>query len=215
MNLKKITFLSAVSLMVMGCANQSTPSMVNNSRTEMVAETYTDQASVGTVDEATLTVLAYEYGRYGSGPLDLTVTYDPKSKSFTAMKAAEKVKSLESGLRRRGVKNIKTDVLAVNDQPETLMISYQSITSRPPSDCGDMPGLKDGATTRVIGDYKFGCGIESMIARQVYRPSDLQGVGTMEHGDGRRSTNVTERYRLGTPNEPLDGLEREDLVSDR
>lgn len=51
-------------------------------------------------------------------------------------------------------------------------------------------------TERDLGPYKFGCGIDMMLARQVARPADLQGRGgeVMGVNDGRRITNVVETY---------------------
>ena len=77
-----------------------------------------------------------------------------------------------------------------------------------------MPGLEDGLTTEKIGDYRFGCSVDTMLAKQIYRPADLQGSAGADDGDGRRASNSVEYYRRVEREEaeaPLIRIERTDI----
>lgn len=64
-----------------------------------------------------------------------------------------------------------------------------------PAGCRNMPGFDDGLTSEKIGDYRFGCSVDAMVAKQIYRPADLQGNAGHDLGDGRRATSGVEYYR--------------------
>lgn len=143
------------------------------------------------------------------------MAFDPKSKTFTAMSALNKLKEVKMKLSRKGVKNIVTETLAVDGAKPALMISFDSVHAQAPSDCEVMPGVTRNKTTRFLGEYKFGCSVETMLAKQITRPADLEGVGGLDDtGSGRRDSNVIESYAAGVPREPLDTIGRSDLGSD-
>lgn len=199
-----------------GCAPQSTPSMVNTSRVELVSQGLVDQVPLGEVNEGYLSMLASQYGRYGEGPVGLMVSYDPASKSFDATNAARELKTLKDKMGRKGLNNVWTTIMPVEGQAAPmLMVSYDTVIAQSPSDCGAMQGLYDKKTSRDIGDYRFGCGVEQMLSRQVSRPADLKGRGTADPADGRRATNVSEAYIGITAEqvrEPLEALGRDDIA---
>lgn len=215
-----MTLTRTLLMAVAGCAmlaacQQSTPSMMNTSRVELSTQTGIDQVPVSRVNDGYLSALASQYGRYGEGPIDLTISYDPSSKSYTAMKAVNQLASFSETLGRKGLSNVTTSTLPVNGQGEPmLMVAYDMVTASAPSDCGAMEGLYDNKTSRNVGDYRFGCGVEQMLARQISRPADLRGRGTADMADGRRATNVSEAYRGVTTEhvgEELESFERKDI----
>jgi pilus biogenesis lipoprotein CpaD len=137
----------------------------------------------------------------------MTVTYDPRSYRNTAMMASQEAARLSDRLRSMGVDQINANILPVNEQGDEarLLVSYNAYTAHAPKGCTSMPGMSD----RVIEDnenYKLGCGIETMIAKQVARPKDLLGQeNTDTYTEGRSTSNIIEDYRYGAKNEPLDG----------
>jgi len=55
-------------------------------------------------------------------------------------------------------------------------------------------------------DYKIGCTVNTMIAKQVSRPGDLMGtVNSDLSTDGREAANIVAVKRTGAQNEPLQG----------
>ncbi len=207
-------------LLVAGCT-QTTPSMMNTSPIELRSETHMEQIPLEHIDDLSMSILAQQYTRYGDGPLELTMTYDPKSKSYTAMKALHTLKGVEEKLATKGLANVKMDTLAVEGQKPALMVMYPSVQAQAPSDCGAMPGLNDNITGReLLAPYKFGCGVETMMARQVYRPADLRGRGgeVMGVNDGRRISNVMTTYHTLNERQAtgdlVETLERENIQSE-
>ena len=57
---------------------------------------------------------------------------------------------------------------------------FAALTAQAPTGCGMIPGYTGlpEASTKTEGepDYRYGCTVETLIARQVTRPSDLLGV---------------------------------------
>lgn len=203
-----------------GACTQTTPSMMNTSMVELNTETHVEQIPGDMINETTLSILAHQYTKHGDGPLELTMTYDPASKVHTAKKSLLKLKEVEKMLAKKGLGNIKTDALPLEGLEPVLMVMYPSVQAQAPSDCGAMPGLFNNKTDRFIDNYKFGCGTETLLAKQISRPADLRGRGgdVVGPADGRRITSVLETYH--TLNEQQasgalqEGLERENLISE-
>ena len=160
-------------------------------------------------NEAALADVVAHYRSSGDGPVELTVTYDPKSKTNTAMKAADEAARIATYLRRKGTStDISSDILPVansGDLSESI-ITYNSITAHAPQGCTSMGGL-DGTPTGADEGYKYGCTIETQLSRQIASPKDLKGREGLstDETDGRRLSNILEGYRTGTQNEPLQG----------
>lgn len=208
--------LSVLSVaLLVACAPQSTPSMMNANRIQLQHQVSVQQIPLADINDVTLTLIADDYRRYGSGPLELTMVFDPKSNNFTAMQARNRMREIESNLKGRGIRTINTRTAAVEQGKPSLMLSYESYQAQAPVDCHTMPGVDGYLTTRHIGDYRFGCTTESLLARQIARPADLMGRGgDGMPSDGRRAANVVEEWRNYGPsnaNRELERIGREDI----
>lgn len=199
-------------VLAIGACTQTTPSMMNESRIQVVEESIIDQIEYDQVDQAVITRMAQYYLKNATGPLDLTLTYNPKSKYFGRSKANNELSKLVSALRKKGVNSITTDVMPVPNASPLLIINYESATALAPADCGRTPGLNDYQTGRFIGDYKFGCGVETMFAKQIADPTDLYGNSQLGTRDARREANVVETYRTGQPSAPIEGVETNERI---
>lgn len=206
---KRKIFLTALTgcLALGGCIHQSTPSMMNTSRAELVSQTSMEQVPLSQVNGDYLSSLAAQYDRYGDGPMDLTVTYNPKSKSFTSMKAVSELSRINKTLAQKGIVNVKTATMPVEGEESVLMVSFDTVQARGPSDCGEMPALEDHNTSRDINGYRFGCSVESMLARQISRPGDLRGKETTGSANARRATGIVEAHRTVSPEDVKSELE--------
>lgn len=215
MNKSGMYILALSAGLLTACAPQSTPSMMNTSRVEMVRQTAIEEIPATKVDDVALTLLADDYRRYGNGPMDLAMIYDPKSKIYTAMHARNQLREIEAGLKERGIRAVQTRTVSVEKGQPSLLISYDSVKAQAPTDCHTMPGIDDYQTTRDIAQYRFGCSTESLLARQIARPSDLMGrAANNEPSDGRRASNVIDEYRnygANDANRPLEQTGRGDL----
>ena len=204
-------FVAAVTL---SACTQNTPSMMNTSPVQLSYTTMMEQILLEDINDGLLSALANHYLKNGTSMLDLTMTYDPKSKTFTAMRAVNELKRIKAALNKKGVTNITTQTTAIPKGVPSLMVSYDMVQALAPSDCETLPGLEKDTTTRFIGDYKFGCSIETMMAKQVAYPSDLQGNGGLGKRDARREAVILDPYGRGEPTVPLEGVERDDLAAE-
>lgn len=190
------------------CAPQNTPSMMNANKIQLGMETNLQQVPVKDASEGYLRKLADDYTRYGSNGLNLTISYDPaKPGNYNAVKSFQDLERIKTRLTKLGVRNITADSVKVDGADPTLMVMFDATVAQAPEACGLLPGLESNQTTRFVGDYRFGCSVDTMLARQVYRPADLAGNDQLDVGDGRRAANSTEHYRVVTESEATKDLE--------
>lgn len=212
----RYAYLMGLSVMTLAaCSPQSTPSMMNIERVQLVHQTAIEQIPAEDVDDVALALIADDYRRYGNGPMELAMVYDPRSKSYTAMKARNQLNDIEKRLNQHGIKQVNIRTMAVEQGQAALLVSYDSFQAQGPANCHTMPGVDHHQTTRDIAEYRFGCSTESLLARQVARPTDLMGRGgTNAPADGRRAANVVEELRNYGPenaNQPLESFGSGDI----
>lgn len=212
----KFSTLSAVvlALSLGACGHLDSPSMMNPNKPVLATDTTMKQAPVSQVNQAYLYNVADDYKRFGTDTLQLSLAYDPDSKTYGAMQAFKDLAKIKDTLAGLGVKSVHADTLKTQGVDPTLMISYDGATALAPEGCRSMPGLEDGLTTREIGDYKFGCSVEDFTTKQLYRPTDLAGNDGHDAGDGRRASNKVEIYRrddVTAAPEALIRIERSDI----
>jgi len=203
----KLVMLLFVPLMGLTACTQTTPSMMNSAPLTVSEETIIDQISFDAVTSATIAHMANYYLDNATGALGLALTYDPRSKSFGRSRATKEVAKLADILRHEGVETINTRVMPVANSEPVLVINYDSAVVNGPAGCGETPGLKDYQTGRFIGDYKFGCGVENMFAKQVSDPTDLYGNSGLGPRQARRAAIVVENDAAGVRNTSMQGVE--------
>ena len=211
-NIKVTTLPYAALALIMLCmvltgCNLREPSKLADKRLQVEQETFSDTVAVADLNASAVRGLSNHYRKHGDGPLELTVMYDPKSRTGGAMKASDEAARLASEMRAQGVADVDVSVMPVKDSGEEMqaLISYTAYNALAPKDCDVMPGMRD-LSMGIEEDYGLGCTVETLFAKQVARPKDLKGQGsTVLTSDGRRASNSVELYRTGVPNEPLEG----------
>ncbi len=209
-----LLLLMSGALVVTACAPQSTPSMMNTSRVSVVPETHLLQVPVAEVTDGYLYRVSTDYERFGASTIQMSLGYDPANKKYGAMQAFNDLSKFKGRLNKLGIQNVSAETVKSEGATPTLMISYDTVSAVGPAGCRNMPGFDDGLTTAEIGDYKFGCSTETMLAKQIYRPADLLGNAASDPGDGRRSANNVEYYRQVDADEAegdLNRIERSDI----
>lgn len=186
------------------CSRTYEPGTVTPKRVQVEQDTRFVQYTLGELDEGAIDTLALDYGRQGSSVMDMTVTYDPKSGTNTAMKATQEAARLSKALGGKGVA-VKSNIMPVSESGEIgVLLSYGGYNALAP-DCELMSGIEDRDHKTDL-DYKMGCSVETMIARQIARPNDLLGrAPSSVYKDARGISNQIEGVRTGAPNEPLGG----------
>ncbi len=175
------------------------PTWVNPSRVEVHEEGYTDTFATETLDNATLRAIGVNYYRYGNGPMDVAVSYNPSSKNNSKSNALKQAQRIEKELRRQGVNDLRISTTERSDgnDSSSTMISFPALTAKAPQDCGLMPGYTDaqtGTPSDAEGNHKgyaIGCTVETLMAKQIARPGDLLGrPGFETDADGQRLERV-------------------------
>lgn len=179
-----------------GCSVES-ESWMNGQRVEIHEDQFSDTFETSKLDDEMLRAVAVYHQRYGNGPLVASVSYDPKSNKNNRLKAERESKRIAGILNRNGVDNIQigTTAAAGSGDVSTTVVTFAAMTAQAPAGCGMMPGYygPNDIQSKASGqpDYRFGCSVETLIARQVTRPSDLLGKNGFEtDADGRRQANV-------------------------
>lgn len=206
-----IAVISLVSVGALSSCNLYESGRITENKIQVREDVVTRDVALASVDDAFIADLARNYTKYSSGEdIDLIVTYDPSSREATAMKAMNSISQISGELRSRGIDNINAEVLPVNSLGDEarLLISYNAYSAHAPEGCDSMmPGLdSDTRLVNIDRDYKLGCSVQSLVARQVAKPSHLLGQGAKGgNTDGRAAANVVDYYRAGAPNAPLNG----------
>lgn len=186
------------------CGEMYEPSHITPHRAQAMETQFFEQRPVADITPAYIAQAAKDYKKSARGPMDVAVTYDPLSKAPTARDASKLSRQLKESFARNGVKDVKVGVLPIaqGEGPQVL-VSYAAYEALPPKDCTLMTGLRDTEVGPET-DYKLGCSVESSMTQQI-RPKDLAGRGETGGSDGRRASNIIEKYRTGEPNEKLEG----------
>lgn len=200
------------SLFLSGC-DMYDEGIVTRHKTQVTENEFYQDLAAEDVTPPYMAATAQEFLRYGEGAMLITVAYDPQSAGNTASVASATLSRVADGFKTQGVKNLQADILPVKQLGETgrVMISFTSYEAKGPEDCGGLMAGLEGDEVRHREDYQLGCTVENLTARQVADPRDLLGRDDMgPAGDGRRASNVIERYRTGEPNTPLEGEQASD-----
>ena len=210
-----VTVLGCVALLsgLSACSVES-ESWVNSNRLEIHNDQFTDTVPTEHMNEGLYHAIGEYYYRFGNGKLTALVSYDPNSKVNTKAKAEKAADKLRDGLAENGVRDAEVSIVAspATGDVSTTLITFPAITAMAPQDCGTMPGYQQPndiqSNPSAKPDYRFGCTVETLLARQVSRPSDLLGKqGFNNNSDARRQERVlsTRGYYGDKPNAPLQG----------
>jgi type IV pilus biogenesis protein CpaD/CtpE len=212
-HLKKssVLVLAGCAALALGACSMETDTSLAMKRVRLEYGPTYDAKALSAMTGPALHQLADDYTRTGQGPLELTVSYDPRSATNTAMNAATEAARLAGELHYMGVKDVKTGVLPVNGlgNEAQVLVRYEAVNAAAPEGCEYMGGF-DGKQTAADENYGYGCSVEMFLARQIARPGDLAGRGGMDAADGRRQGALTEEYRTNTAPPPLSGYSTTD-----
>jgi type IV pilus biogenesis protein CpaD/CtpE len=196
---KIILALSAV-VMLSGCTSLVTSdTWVNKSgRAQIAEDQFTDTFETAKVNNGMIHAISNYYDRFGNGTMNVVVSYDPQSKINSLPRAEKSLVAIQNGLARNGIADVKGALSEVRGSGDvsTTLVSFPALTASAPAGCGMMPGYADPSEgipndTNIKGPYGYGCTVETLLSKQIARPSDLMGrAGFETNGDGRRAERV-------------------------
>jgi type IV pilus biogenesis protein CpaD/CtpE len=202
-------FAGMTVLFLSSCNGLDTPSQINAERVNIEAGQFAQEFPLAELNDAGIKALQQDYARHGNGAAEVTVLYDPKSRSNTAMKASTEATRIADSMRKNGFSDVQIGIMPVKNSGDEAkaLVTYNTVSAHAPSSCGDMPTFGPDHDVDTTKDYKFGCKVESMLAKQVSRPADLLGRdGSSAPADGRRISNGLKDYRAGKMNDDLGGM---------
>ena len=204
-NMNFIFMLLTLCIVLAGCSLRE-PDHFTNKKMRVQEEKIVQQISVHEFDDAMAYSVSEHYRKHGKGAMSVSLTYDPKAKSNTAMIATNEAARIKKALRNNGVQQADVRIIPAHGlgEEQQLIVSYMSYDALAPEDCELMAGLE----TREVNaeaDYEMGCSVETYLSRQIARPKDLLGQESANGANGRRVVNQLEVYQSGEPNELLDG----------
>ncbi len=212
----KVTKMCALLLSVglLGACSMNSPTWVNQNRVEVHEDQFTDTFETEKMNNGLIRAIAMYHYRFGNGPLNLVVGYDPKSRTNTMAKANKEAARISAELRRNGVKEISVQTISLAGTQERSLttVTFPAVVAKAPAKCGTMQGYNTATSVPETGqglpEYELGCTIETLMAQQIYRPGDLLGrKGFETNSDARRQDAVVwQRGYYGDKSfEPLGG----------
>lgn len=222
--MSRLVLLLLLQFVAVGCSKHYglDKSKMIEKRAEVHQSLFAKRFKADEIDNDAIGELAKHYRRHGEGALNVLVTYKPEKNANKAYEASKKGSNIVKRIRAHGIETVNLDVARVEkeeklDAFETL-IHYKQLHAKGPSDCKPMSVLtnaKPAYNREDVRNYKLGCTIETMLARQVIRPGDLLGKSPISRTlhSGRRAGNIINRYEKGEPNEPLEGATASDIAT--
>ena len=208
MNNWKRTALMACScgvLLASAACTLDHPTYYNKGQIEVREQRFAQEYVARTLNDSTIASMAQEYYKAGSGDLNVTVSYDPQSKTHTARNAAQLAADIASAFGRNGVSYVKTDILPVLNSGESMAyISFNYLEAHAPENCGRLDTMDDSAHEN-FREYELGCTTDTFLAQQVANPADLLGRAVSQDSIGRRDTNIVDAHKAGVPRAALEG----------
>ena len=219
--MKKVFLMLSAAVLLSGCTSLvESDTWVNKAgRVQVGEDQFTDTFETAKLNAATFHAIGDYYDRFGNGTMNVVVSYDPQSRINTRARAETALTNIKNNLIKNGVSDVNGALSAMNGSGDvsTTLISFSAITAEAPKGCGMMPGYNDPSEdipndTNIKAPYGYGCTIETLLAKQVARPSDLMGrQGFETNADGRRAERVLSRgYYSDKPNAELDGEKASD-----
>lgn len=187
--------------------NDNPTAMVSSGRVETYKNEMALEIETATLDAGKMEQVSRHYWSHGDTPLLMSVTYDPHSKTNTAMKATQEAARLKTLLAKQGAANVQADIMPVQDSGDVskTIITYDAVNARGPSECRDVKVNRDFTDWERVPDYQLGCASENYLAKQIARPKDLHGNDVMDITDGRLQANTIELTKGGQTNPTLKG----------
>lgn len=203
-----VALLVSVSVGLSGCSRKLyEEGHLTQNRVQVEQQKFSDQMPVSDFNENFAAGLGQYYRNHGEGTVEFSVLYDPRSSVNNAMNASQEASRIASLMRSKGILDVEANILPINDlgSEANVLINFMSYSASAPKDCDTMPGFAD-ANIGFQEDYKLGCTVDTVFARQIARPKDLAGnANAGDTTDGRRASNIVDIYRSGAPNQPLNG----------
>jgi type IV pilus biogenesis protein CpaD/CtpE len=131
----------------------------------------------------------------------VVIAYKDHGKTGDGTIAAKKAQ-IESELQGAGIapQDIVASLVPLDTPEPVALIAFDTLSAAGPANCNiPMPGYSTNAEEENMESYRTGCGVKSVMARQIANPTDLEGHAGLSGGTmGDHSADVVNgQYRPG------------------
>lgn len=198
-------FLSAA--MLLSACDVTTPSQVKTGEIRIMERMKTATLDARRVDANRVDMIADDYKMNGRGDFSVVVSYLQNDAGAKRAVSGQGI-ALRNAFAAKGISDLNIDYVPVTDTALAgqAVVSYQATVAEPPENCGQVMGYQGADVLRNMDAYELGCGTQSALSKMIVQPEDLLGTSGTPDGDSRRHGALVERYKSGTPNEKLEGM---------
>lgn len=192
-------------VLFLGACDNTTPSQLKTGQIRLQKEMKT--VVLYPADGAKVEMVADDYHHNNKGPMTAVMGY-LSNNPLQEAEVRRQGNAYKQAFAKAGVKDIKIDYVGVTDPERTgyAVLSYPAMTAQAPDNCMPITGY-DGADTRSVAEnYAFGCETKTAISKMISRPEDLMGRAGSTNEDSRRAGTAVEKYKAGTPNTKMQGI---------
>jgi pilus biogenesis lipoprotein CpaD len=215
----KKTFLPVVALMggvavLLAACQMTTPSMISTAPITVEEKQNSVMLPIDDLTPAAISELSKDYRRDGQGAVEVIVLYPAGGSEVLAENEAGRIAAT---LRDAGIGQVTPSSLPIDDMRKAgqVIVRYTQLVAHAPAGCDTHPadsrGQILGSDDGYFPNYRFGCGIDSYIAGQVARPSDLLGDDDIAPAEASRPTAQGKEFRDGKPVKDLKGTNASEL----
>lgn len=204
---KILRMLTVMSVLGVAACSVEMPTNVTQHRVQVHRDAFALELPSRQLTQDHLEAVVEDYRLNGEGGVDVVIGYDPEAGEQLSAKARDELARVVGAFSAYRIEPLEGAVLPVKDMGHdvTVLISYGRAFANAPKGCEMMPG-SDGATVSSLPDYKMGCSVEILMAKQAARPGDLAGrTPDMGLNDGMRLGNKLSGYKQGLRPERLYG----------
>lgn len=201
-----IAVLALASVLLAGC-DVTMPSQVRTTDLRLTEEVKTQTMSAAHVDRERVDMIADDYAHTGRSDMAIVVSY-LKGHPRNEVEAEARGRALQKAFTDAGVKRLRVDYAPVTDDAYAgqALVTYTAVAARPPEDCTSITGHNGADTLERMHKYQIGCANKEYLSKMIVNPEDLLGRSGVPDGDSRRQGTIVEKYKSGTPNEKLEGM---------
>lgn len=189
-----VLFVSTVALSGCGENYLYKPTFQETKKIQVLKKKFEYTRPTVAMDAGELRHISNHYDGHGEGLVEIIVTYNSKVQGNSAMRATDEAARIADTFRSNGVTNIQANILPVMEDQSKTVISYVGYVAQKPEGCKNLLDEED-TDSEILPDYKYGCTMMDLMARQVVRPSDLLGKDKTSPNSASRDAIVVDGYR--------------------
>lgn len=209
----RLGLIGAMTLVLSACEMTSS-SMMSTSPITVEEKQNSVMMQIDDLTPAAVAELSKGYRRNGQGPVEVIVLYPAEGSEVLAENEAGRI---AADLRDAGIGSVTPSSLPIDDMRKAgqVIVRYTELVAHAPQGCEVHPGdSRAGILDSKNGyfpNYRFGCGVDSYIAGQVARPSDLLGDDDIAPVEASRPTAQGKDFRDGKAFKDLKGTNASEL----